>query len=236
MKQLDEPLEQVLARLKTSRLPSVALGGLFARNATAHKWKATFRSLLLREAIFWRLQDLLEQSFALHQQRHTLGARILLRSSVETLSMLIYLNQLTQNVTNGTLNFHTFSHKTATLLFGSRNEFTPHTSLNINTILAKCAKRYDFIEKLYADLSECAHPNYEGLIMGYSEPDSENRIENFSNRWAYLYFDTHEHGMRLVIHIFEHEYNVVWEREFKKLEGWLVANERELAATKCDPR
>jgi hypothetical protein len=232
----EEPVEQALARLKASLLPRFDIGELFARNPTAHKWKATFRSLLLREAVFWRLEDLLEQSYLLHRQGHTLGARILLRSAVESLAVLIYLNQQMEKVVQGALNFHVFSDKTATLLLGSRNESTPLASLNINTILSHCAKRYDFIEKFYADLSECAHPNHEGLIMGFSKPDRENLIENFSNRWATLYSDSHEHWMRLVIFMFEQEYNVVWEREFSNLEGWLVAHDAELEATKGDPR
>jgi hypothetical protein len=227
-----ESVEQALARLKASLLPSFDIGGLFTRNKIAHKWKATFRGLLLREAVFWRLEDLLRQSYALHQQGHALGARILLRSALETLAVLIYLNQLTESVTAGTLNFHTFSDKTATLLLGSRNDMTDHKSINIQTVIEKCHRQYDFIAKFYADLSECAHPNHEGLIMGYSKPDPEKLIENFSNRWSALYSKTHEEGMSVVILMFEHEYNVVWEREFTKLESWLVANDAELQATK----
>src|ERR1700734_2415200 len=111
----EEPVEQALARLKASLLPRFDIGELFARNPTAHKWKATFRSLLLREAVFWRLEDLLEQSYLLHRQGHTLGARILLRSAVESLAVLIYLNQQMEKVVQGALNFHVFSDKTATL-------------------------------------------------------------------------------------------------------------------------
>jgi hypothetical protein len=232
----EETVEHALARFKASLLPSFEIGGLFARNPTAHKWKATFRSLLLREAVFWRLEDLLRQSYVLHQHRHALGARILLRSALETLATLIYLNQLTARVLDGTLNFHVFSDKTAQLLLGSRNAMTDHQAMNIQSVLEKCAKRYDFIEKFYADLSECAHPNHEGLIMGYSRPDRENLIENFSNRWASLYSKTHEQGMMIVIEIFEHEYNVVWTEQFSALEAWLVKNDAELEATKGHPR
>jgi hypothetical protein len=60
----EETVEHALGRLKGSLLPSFEIGGLFSRNPTAHKWKATFRSLLLREAVFWRLEDLLRQSYA----------------------------------------------------------------------------------------------------------------------------------------------------------------------------
>jgi hypothetical protein len=231
----NESIESALARLKASLLPSFDIGSLFARNRIAHKWKATFRSLLLREAVFWRLEDVLQQSWLLHTMSHALGARILVRSALETLATLIYLNQLTESVLNGSLNFHAFSDKTGILLSGSRNKTTDHTAINILTVLQKCAKRYDFIEKFYGDLSEAAHPNYEGLIMGYSKPDREKLIENFSNRWAALYSDTHEHSMRVVIDVFEHEYNDVWTRHFNALEDWLVKNDAELEATKGKP-
>jgi hypothetical protein len=232
MAKQDEPIEQALNRFRDSLLKSFEIGGLWSRNETAHKWKAPFRSLLLREAVFWRLEDLLRQSWALHEQEYSLGARILLRSALETLAVLIYLNQLTDSVTAGTLNFHAFSDKTAVLLLGSRNDMTNHKSINIQTVLEKCDKRYDFIAKFYADLSECAHPNHEGLIMGYSKPDRENMIENFSNRWDQLYSKTHELGMRIVMDLFEHEYNEVWPKRFSALEAFLVEHDAELEATK----
>jgi hypothetical protein len=232
----DETVEQALARLKASLLPCFDIGGLFSRNTIAHKWKATFRSLLLREAVFWRLEDLLQQSYTLHKIGHSLGALILLRSALETLATLIYLNQLTASVLDGSLNFHAFSDKTAVLLLGSRNKTTDHTAINIQTVLQKCAKRYDFIEQFYADLSECAHPNHEGLILGYSRPDRQNFIENFANHWSVLYSKTHEQKMSIVIMMFEHEYNDVWTEQFSALEEWLVKNDAKLEATKNDPR
>ena len=219
-----------------SLLPSFDIGGLFSRNSVAHKWKATFRSLLLREAVFWRLEDLLHQSYALHKMGQALGALILLRSALETLATLIYLNQLTASVLDGSLDFHRFSDKTALLLLGSRNKMTDHVAINIQTVLQKCAKRYDFIEKFYADLSECAHPNHEGLILGYSRPDRENYIENFANHWSDMYSKTHEDKMSVVIMVFEHEYNKVWTEQFSGLEEWLVKSDVKLEATKNKPR
>lgn len=88
-------VEQTLVNWKDSLLPQFEVGGLYSRNPTAHKWKAPFRSLTLREAVFWRLHDLFAQSYALHLRDHILGARILLRSGLETVSTLIFLNQAT---------------------------------------------------------------------------------------------------------------------------------------------
>jgi hypothetical protein len=228
----EETVEQALTRLKSSLLPSFEIGGLITRNAVAHKWKATTWILLLREAVFWRLEDLLQQSYALHKQGHALGALILLRSALETLATLIYLNQLTSAVLDGALGFHEFGKRIRVLLLGSRNDMTKVKAINIQTVLRKCSKRYDFIEKFYADLSECAHPNHEGLIMGYNRPDIENFVENFSNHWASMYSKTHEKKIAVVIMMFEHEYNDVWAEQFSALEEWLVANDNELEATR----
>src|SRR4051794_28486315 len=164
-------VEQNLLNWKRSLSPSLPVGGLFSRNPVAYKWKAPFRVWMLREAVFWRLHDLMTQSYALHLQGHELGARILLRSGFETLATLIFLNQLIQQVLDGKLNFHAFNEKTSVLLLASRNKEDWPRSLNIVTVLEKCDKGYPGLMTLYADLSESAHPSYEGLCMGYSKID-----------------------------------------------------------------
>jgi len=135
-------VEQNLINWTRSLFPSIPVGGLLSRSPVAYKWKAPFRVLILREAVFCRLHDLMRQSFALHQQGHGLGARILLRSGFETLATLIYLNQLIQQVLDGKLNFHAFGQKTSVLLLGSRNKKDWPRSLNIVAVLEKCDKRY----------------------------------------------------------------------------------------------
>ncbi|MBN9437151.1 hypothetical protein [Bosea sp. (in: a-proteobacteria)] len=228
-------IEQNLANWKASLLSSIPLGGLFSRNATVYKWKAPFRCWNLREAAFWRTHDLMSQSYALHQLGHGLGARILLRSGFETLATLIYLNQLSQGVLDGTLNFHAFGQKTSILLLGSKNNSTQHKSLNIMTVLDKCNKRYPGIAGLYAELSESAHPNYEGLCSGYSKIDHDEYETIFSNRWMEKYGDRHLDSMNLCMETFHYEYDTVWPDLISKLESWIEANDAQLEATKNDP-
>lgn len=221
-----------LANWKSSLLANIPLGGLFSRSPIAYKWKATFRCWILREAVFWRLHDLLTQSFLLHQQNHGLGARILLRSGYETLATLIYLNQLIAQVLAGDLNFHVFSEKTSALVVGSKNKSTEVDSINIMTVLGKCDKRYPGIYKLYADFSESAHPSYEGLCMGYSKVNHDELDTVFSNRWMALYGSTHLDMIELCMETFTVEYNEVWGRSIEKLEKWIEANDAEHEATK----
>jgi hypothetical protein len=227
-----EQVEERLVAWKASLLPSFEVGGLYARSPTAHKWKATFRSLLLREVVFWRLHDLLTQSLELHKVGHALGARILLRSAFETLATLVYLNLQMRKVVSCELDFHQFSDKTTVLLMGSKNNSTVHVAVNIQTVLKHCAKRYEWIERLYGELSESAHPNHEGLLMGYSRPDTEKLVEHFGNHWAKLYSSSHPQGMLLCMDMFQHEYNDELTKEFAALEKWIEANDEQLEATK----
>lgn len=227
-----QDVEQNLANWKVSLFPKIPVGGLLARSPIAHKWRAPFRSLMLREAAFWREQDLMAQSYALYQQEHVLGARILLRSGYETLATMIYLNLLMADVLDGNLGFHDFGDKTTALLLGTRNNEDMPAAINILTVLGKCDKRYPGIMDLYADLSESAHPNYEGLCAGYSKASHDEYETVFSNRWMELHGGKHLDGMRLCMGTFHHEYDAVWPELFEALEKWIEANDAELEATK----
>lgn len=225
-------IDTYLAEWKASLCETVDIRGLFSRNSVAHKWKAPFRSFTVRETVSWRAQDLLEQSLQLHDSSHLLGARILLRSALETVAILIYLNQLTRNVLAEKLNFHEFSDKTSTLLLGSRDGSTPHNAINILTVIDKCDTRYPGIKALYGALSESAHPNYEGTCIGYSVIDRENFVTTFSNKWKSMYEESHIDSMGLCVSTFYNEYNEEWPNAFEMLEAWITENDDHLETTK----
>lgn len=227
-----DTVERTLDGWRANLVESIPIAGLLSRNPIAYKWKGPFRCWVLREATCWRLTDLLTQSLALHRQKQILGARILLRSGLETLAYLIYLNQLIQQVLDEKLSFHEFDQRTVVLVAGSRDGSTPHQSLNIMTILSKCDKRYPGIERLYAILSESSHPNFQGLITGYSKVSRTEFETRFSNRWDALYGNSHLGSMELCIMTFEQEYNVVWTQLMEALEHWIVQNDTNLEATK----
>ncbi|MDM7957359.1 hypothetical protein [Blastomonas sp.] len=228
-------VEQNMANWGASLFQSIPVGGLIARNAVAYKWKSLYRVWMLRELALWREYDLMVQSYALHQQGHVLGARILLRSGFETLATLTYLNLLMKQVLDGQLNFHLFGEKTALLLLGSRNNEVMPSAVNILTVLGKCDKRYPGLMKLYEDLSESAHPNYEGMMGGYATTNYDEYETTFSNRWMELHGDRHLDAMMLCMGTFHHEYDDVWPELLEKVEKWVEARDAELEATKDDP-
>lgn len=220
---------KVLNEWNASLCKNIDLGGLISRDSTAHKWKATYRSLVLRELTFWRVTDLLNQMVALSNDGHVLGARILLRSTIETLGILIYLNQKTKAVLEGNETFSAFSDMTSQLMLGSKNKTTKIEAINVTTILNKwCEKKYPGIFRIYADLCESAHPNYEGVCFGYSYVNEKEYETIFENRWAELHADNLGDITLEFLKVFEEEYDNVWPTEFEKLEKWLVMNDQKL--------
>jgi hypothetical protein len=225
-------IQQTLRRWRDSLCAEVSVGSLLSRNPIAYKWKAPYRSLVLRETVFWRTHDLLTQAQLLHEAKHTLGSRILIRSALESVAVLIHLNQLTARVLDGLPNFHEFDDRTRKLLLGSRNRSTSHDSINVVTVLQHCERKYQGLMNVYETLSECAHPNFEGVCFGYSDVDQERHETRFSNKWQAMWADRHEKLVKLVFAVLEAEYNDVWAPHMKELEAWLVRNDAVLEATK----
>ena len=230
-----EYAKKVIEGLKESLLKELDLGGLYSRNPTAHKWKAPFRSMQLREVVCWRMTDLLNQAIVLHRHDQILGTRILLRSAFETLAVLIYLNQQMTKVLNSQLNFHEFSNLTEVLLLGSKDGSTPFLAVNILSILDGCDRQYKGMRKMYDRLSESAHPNYGGMSKGYTEIDHESDTVLFKNRWSEMYAANFEDEVMLCVETFAHEYDHVWAELFEQLEDWIEAHDAVLEATKGDP-
>jgi hypothetical protein len=173
----------------------------------------------------------MKQAVVLQKFGHVLGARILCRSSFETIAILIYLNDQTENLITKQPNtsYDDFSKKTAKLLLGTRNKSTNHEAINILTILKKCEKKYEGIEEIYGNLCESAHPNWGGMSLGYSTIDTENYVTLFHNQWSVKYAKVQILYMNSLLDIFENEYSNVWPEKFEKLEKFIVENEHEFA-------
>lgn len=225
-------IESAISSLKKSLCQEVDVGGLFARSKLAHKWKAPWRSLLLREAVAWRIQELLEQSLLLSKNQGLLGARILLRSAFETLAVLVYLNKAMRSVVAGNLSFHDFSKKTSRLLIGSRDNSTSHEAIGILVVLDSANKRYPGLRSWYDALCESAHPNCEGMLGGYSNSDERNHVTTFASRWSASYGGSHDKALRACLVVFEAEYNHEWADAWTQLEHWIEQKDEELEATR----
>jgi hypothetical protein len=223
---------QELASWRCALVECIPISGLLTRNTVAYKWKAAFRCWVLREASFWRITDLLTQSNELKQIGHLLGARILVRSGLETTASLIYLNHIIRRVILGDLDFHDFDRLTVKLVGGSKNRKDGPIAINVLTMLEKAEKHYPGLCRIYDSLSESAHPNFDGLVWGYAKVDHDQYETNFSNRWMELYGEPHSNLLELCMLVFRREYDEVWTDLMLKFEDWLVANDGKLEATR----
>lgn len=172
---------------------------------------------------------MLTQSHQLHTNGHGLGARILLRSGLETLSTLIYLNQKIKMVVENNLKFEDFSKLTAELALGSKNDTSMPDPVSVLKTLDKSDQQYPGLRSLYDGLSESAHPNFEGLVWGYSKVNHNECETNFSNRWMEIYGKRHLDNLDLCMEIYHIEYDQIWPNRVEKLEQWIVENDHILS-------
>ena len=210
---------------------SLSHAALFARAEVAHKWKAPFRSAILKDCLHWRLYDLAQQATQLNEAKQFLGAQILTRCALETIGMLVYLNDQIQEVISGKLDFHKFDSITRQLLLGKRLEEAKYKSINILTVLKKMDRHYPGVWRIYEMLSEGAHPNFDSTCHGYSKIDHETLTTHYSVMWNER-MPTKPAGMIAAsVIIFKKEYER-WICLFEELEKWIVRNDAQLEATK----
>ncbi len=171
------------------------------------------------------MTDLGEQIISLSRQKHYLGARILLRSSLETLGILCYMTHKIQAVVAGNLDFFDFDDLTKNLLMGSRNGATAVTAVNILTAIGKADAQYHGLSDMYNHLSESAHPNFDGVLMGYTSKTPGELQTTFQNNWADLFGEQQLPATLLVYHAFEATYNNDSVQAIEQLEDWLRAND-----------
>lgn len=221
-------IENTLIGYQTTLCKKLEIAGLYSRSKTAHKWKLTFRLISLREGLSWRIVDILSQAFKLDNEKMIIGARILVRSALESICLLIYMNKKMQSVIENKISFSDFDEITLRLLLGTRNNKIGPVAINVLSLIDESDKKYAGLKLLYTDLCETAHPNYDGICAGYIKNDFKKYATEFGIFWDERFGDQHQEAIRICITIFEDEYNNEWIKRFEELENWLIANDAKL--------
>lgn len=221
-------IEQTLINYQKSLCPKIEIGALYARSKIAHKWKLTFRLIALREGLSWRLVDILMQAYKIGQEGMIVGARILTRSALETVCLLIYMNRSIKSVVENKMSFNDFERLTSRLLLGAKNREEWPSPINVKRLVRESEKKYQGIEKVYDNLCETAPPNYDGIWEGYIKLNRKEYEAEFGIYWEERYGDQHEVAIRMCIEVFEEEYNNEWKKWFEALEKWLEDNDNKL--------
>ncbi len=221
-------IENTLLSYQKALCTKIDIAGLYARSNIAHKWKLTFRLIALREGMSWRVVDLLLQAYKIGLNKMTVGARILTRSALETVCLLIYMNERIQSVVENKMSFNDFNEITVRLLMGAKNRTEWPLPINVMTLVEESEKLYPGVKELYNDLCETAHPNYDGVCAGYMKIYKEKFEAEFGIYWEERFGNQHEAAIRICIKIFEEEYNNKWPKLFEALERWLEENDKKL--------
>jgi hypothetical protein len=70
------------------------------------------------------------------------------------------------------------------LLFGSREWSDGPQAINILTCVGHANEEFEGLDKIYAELSEYAHPNWKGVMGLYSKLDRENHRARFGREFV----------------------------------------------------
>ena len=139
----------------------------------------------MRQAYIWRLSELAESCAINWNNCHYIASLTLARGLIETGVILCEFDENVQKgVENKDLSFlnkdvmkKTFSTRIEEVL----DEEREYLATNILTLIKKKEKELEGLEFVYANLSECAHPNQFGHFQHYGELDRSNGTVAFSN-------------------------------------------------------
>jgi hypothetical protein len=227
-------IKATLQAWKNDLVEKVAVNDLVSRCPIAHKWKAPYRCLVIREALLWRMVDLGTAIDVLTDQEQILGVRILLRCAVEASALMEFLCQKIDDVVTGKLSWFDFENDTMRILVGSKSSLVVdgYEAFNILSVLKRANRTYGALENMHQKLSESVHPNYDGVIYAYSKPVPEAKETHFGNYWTTNFGHQHAPGTAYVFACFFDAYNCRWIDAIESLETWLRENDAELEATR----
>ena len=168
--------------------------------------KLPFKALSIREVIIHRVSELSESACYLFEAKKHVSAFIIIRSLMETVAILYWLNDRIKKV-NKTKHIGNIDHFFMRLFFGCRDDEKLPDPYNVLKAIDKINENFNGFRKMYDDLSEFAHPNWAGLAGSYSELDKKNFKVSFGSRTEDIPLSFGLAPLTASLHIFKHYYN-----------------------------
>lgn len=219
-------LDEKLKTIKGSLAEKVCVAHVFGANTTAGKWQAPYRSWVIREITLYRAYDLLRSTT--EDSLSSISRKLLIRASIETIAMLIYLNTITQKVIDCKLDYFEFEESTIRLTLGSKTIEKFPVPINVSSLIDKMNDKITNVSKIYDHLCEFAHPNYSGFIDSYSRANTEKFETTFGFFESTVDIQKDIILINSLIDFLIVEYNETWLTEYKRLLEWLEKNDKKL--------
>lgn len=134
--------------------------------------KAPFQLLTVREAIFWRTEELARNACDALDKEDFAVAALITRAVAESAAMVWYLLEILEQRSNYTPS--SLNDKLMRMFAGSKTWSDAPQAINVMTFVERMDTTIEGFAAGYASLSEYAHPNWIGVSGLYSKIDREN--------------------------------------------------------------
>jgi len=171
-----EKLREVADALRANLPKSIDVAALGVMS------KVPFQVLSLREALIWRTDELLHSAIQSLEQKDISVSAMLARALIENTALLFRLVAIFEKRVD--LDPQELNDQLMALLFGSREWSDGPQAINILTCVGHANEEFEGLDKIYAELSEYAHPNWKGVMGLYSKLDRENHRARFGREFV----------------------------------------------------
>ncbi len=141
--------------------------------------KAPYWALIVREAQTWRAEEFARAACDMFERGDLVVGVSNVRGAVESVAVIWYLKCLMEaEIERGSVAEETYD-KLKQLLLGSRVEAELPQAINAVTMLKLADKDVPGVWRNYELMSEMGHPNYQGALGVFGQPDRETLITHF---------------------------------------------------------
>ncbi|TMO54671.1 hypothetical protein [Pseudoalteromonas aurantia] len=131
------------------------------------------------EALRCRFLDLMRSTYYLYKEKMYCSALISLRSALETLAVLLFLNKQMRSLVNGNLKLELFLSNSERFFFSFSNKSQANEDLPKAYNIQKFINETVSLKEWYDKLSEYAHPNYSGAFGIYAKIKEDSPATEF---------------------------------------------------------
>ena len=169
-----------LESLRESKVDPLDLG---------YRSKVPFKAMVLAQSLLWRSSELGRGALQAASIDSALSVFILVRSIMETSALMSKLADCTDKATSKK-SIKEIDEPIMRILMSNRSGFGDgiYSATNILTVIDKINERMPGVRNRYDDLSEVAHPNWQGTLGLFSSANSESVLSQFGR---YIGADQH---------------------------------------------